>query len=80
MLGIPTAVVGAFLLLLAPWTGIALYWGVVGLIVGYLLQWIGHEIEGNDVGEWAAIKRRLGMPYIAISPRYQPFPPSNPHR
>ena len=24
---------------------------------GILLQWIGHLAEGNDLGEWAAIKR-----------------------
>jgi hypothetical protein len=23
------------------------------------------------VGEWAGIKRLLGLPYVAISPRYQ---------
>jgi hypothetical protein len=28
-------------------------------------------VEGNDVGEWAGIKRLLGLPYISISPRWQ---------
>ena len=50
-----------------PW-----YWGVGGLIVGYLLQYVGHRAEGNDVGEWAGIKRLLGLPYVAISPRWPP--------
>jgi uncharacterized membrane protein YGL010W len=66
MLGIPLAVAGLVLLFLLPW-----YWGVGGLVVGYLLQYIGHKVEGNDVGEWALIKRLLGLPYVAISPRYQ---------
>jgi hypothetical protein len=75
MVGIPTAVVGLLVLLTLPWNGLAWYWGLGGLIVGYLLQWAGHAVEGNDVGEWAGIKRLLGLPYVAISPRYQPFPP-----
>ena len=29
------------------------------------------RVEGNDVGEWAAIKRLLGLPCVAISPRWQ---------
>ena len=40
------------------------------LAVGYLLQYIGHVIEGNDMGELVLIKRMLGRPYVAISPRY----------
>jgi hypothetical protein len=71
MIGIPVAVAGVFLLLLLPWSPFPWYWGVGGLVVGYVLQWVGHQVEGNDVGEWAAIKRMLGLPYVAISPRYQ---------
>ena len=41
-----------------------------GLVVGYLLQYVGHRAEGNDVGEWAAVKRLLGLPYVGVSPRY----------
>lgn len=29
-------------------------------VVGYLLQAIGHSIEGNEVGEWILIKRIAG--------------------
>ncbi len=35
------------------------YWGTAGLVVGYFLQFVGHRVEGNDVGEWAAVKRAL---------------------
>jgi hypothetical protein len=28
-------------------------------------------VEGNDVGEWAAVKRLFGLPYVSISPRWQ---------
>src|SRR5579859_1350406 len=58
LIGIPLAVTGVVLLFFPlPW-----YWGVGALVLGYLLQWIGHLAEGNDVGEWAAIKRLLGLP------------------
>lgn len=68
MIGIPVAVAGLVLLC---WPGIDWYWGVGGLVVGYLLQYIGHRAEGNDVGEWAGIKRLLGLPYVGIAPQYR---------
>jgi hypothetical protein len=66
MIGIPMAVVGVALLFVTDW-----YWGVGAFVLGYLLQFIGHCVEGNDVGEWAGIKRMLGLPYVGIAPRYQ---------
>jgi hypothetical protein len=66
MVGIPLAVAGVVLLFFLPW-----YWGVGALAVGYFLQWVGHCVEGNDVGEWAAIKRLLGLPYVGVAPRGQ---------
>jgi Protein of unknown function (DUF962) len=71
MIGIPSAVTGVVLLFFQPW-----YWGVGALVVGYLLQWIGHQAEGNDMGEWAAVKRLLGLPYVGISPRWNPQDPT----
>jgi len=71
MIGIPLAFAGLFAFFFLPW-----YWGVGGLVVGYGLQWIGHRWEGNDVGEWAAIKRLLGLPSVAISPRFAKSPPA----
>ena len=71
LLGIPLAVSGVVLLFFWPW------WGVGAIVLGYLLQWIGHRAEGNDVGEWAAIKRLLGLPYVGIAPRWNP---DDPHR
>jgi hypothetical protein len=48
-----------------------LWWRPAGLlVVGYLLQWIGHHIEGNDMGEIILLKRWLGRPYIGVSERY----------
>ena len=66
MIGIPMTVVGIALLSFQPW-----YWGVGAFVLGYLLQFIGHCVEGNDMGEWAGIKRLIGLPYVAVSPRWQ---------
>ena len=40
------------------------------LVVSYVLQWIGHRVEGNDMGEVVLIKKLLGRPYVAVSPRH----------
>lgn len=65
LIGIPLALAGLVFLFI-DWR-----WGVGGLVVGYLLQYVGHRAEGNDVGEWAAVKRLLGLPYVGVSPRWQ---------
>ncbi len=72
MIGIPMALLAAPLLLFFfEW-----YWGVGAFVLGYLLQWIGHLVEGNDLGEWAAIKRLCGLSYVGISPRWNPVDPT----
>jgi hypothetical protein len=77
MAGIPMAMTGLVLLLLLPWYApLPWYWAAGLFVVGYFLQWVGHRLEGNDVGEWAAIKRLLGLPYVGISPRWNPDDPS----
>ncbi len=48
-----------------------LWWRPTGLIiVSYLLQWLGHRVEGNDLGEVVLLKKLLGRPYVAVSPRF----------
>lgn len=66
LVGIPLAVVGVALLFVAPWS-----YGVGAIVMGYLLQWLGHRAEGNDVGEFIPVKRMLGLPVVAIAPQYQ---------
>jgi hypothetical protein len=66
LLGIPLAVLGVCLLFTRPWEDWP--WGAGAFVLGYLLQYLGHRIEGNDVGEWAAIKRLFGLPYVGIAP------------
>ena len=72
LIGIPMTLVGIGLLFALPWN--EWYWGVGVFILGYVLQFIGHCVEGNDMGEWAGIKRLLGLPYVAIAPRTRPVP------
>ena len=66
VVGIPLAVGGLALLLLLPWS--EWYWAAAAFVGGYVLQWIGHRVEGNDMGEWAGIKRLAGLPYVGIAP------------
>ena len=68
LIGIPLALAGVVLFFVLPWE--QWYWGTATFVGGYLLQWIGHLVEGNDLGEWAGIKRLLGWPYVAVSPRW----------
>lgn len=73
LVGIPltiAAVVIAVIQLLN-WRWDLWYRPVVLLAVGYLLQWIGHFIEGNTMGELILIRKMTGKPYDAIAPRYR---------
>jgi hypothetical protein len=46
-----------------------LWWRpAVLLAVGYVLQYVGHVIEGNDMGEVILVKKLLGKPYVAVAP------------
>ena len=65
MVGIPLAVAGLPMLFVLDW-----YWGLGAIVAGYLLQWIGHKVEGNDLGEFIPVKKLLGLPYIAIAPQF----------
>jgi hypothetical protein len=67
MAGIPLAFAGVPALLLVEW-----YWGAGAIVGGYFLQWVGHRIEGNDVGEFIPVKRLIGLPVVAIAPQHGP--------
>ena len=70
MVGIPMTLVAIGLLAILPWD---MWWvSAASFVLGYFLQWVGHCWEGNDMGEWAAIKKLLGLPYVGISPRWNP--------
>ena len=72
MLGIPLAFAAVVAVFIAPqhWE-----WCLGAFAFGYLLQGVGHKIEGNDVGEFIPIKKLLGLPVVPISRRYQSPPP-----
>lgn len=36
---------------------------------GYVVQFVGHAIEGNDAGEVILIKKLLGKPYREFGPK-----------
>ena len=65
LVGIPLAVLGVVLFFCYSWHD--WYWGAGAFILGYVLQFLGHLVEGNDLGEWAGIKRMLGLPYVAVA-------------
>ena len=45
------------------------WWAAAAFVGGYVLQFIGHAIEGNDAGELIVVKRLLGRPYVEFGPR-----------
>jgi len=71
LIGIPLTLIGLGLLPFLAW-----YWGIGLFVLGYLFQFLGHLVEGNDVGELIPIKKLLGLPVVAIVPR--PNVPSTP--
>ncbi|MCH8135155.1 MAG: DUF962 domain-containing protein [Proteobacteria bacterium] len=49
-----------------------LWWRPVLLfVIGYALQWVGHRIEGNTMGELILFNKLVGLPYTTIAPKYQ---------
>jgi hypothetical protein len=64
IVGIPMTLVGIGF-------GCAAWWrtALVLFVGGYVLQFIGHAVEGNDAGELILFKRMLGLPYTAVAPR-----------
>jgi len=74
LLGIPLTVAAGLLagLQLYRWQWDLWWRPVTLLVVGYLLQAVGHRLEGNDMGEMILVKKLLRRPYRAISSRQAP--------
>ena len=69
LLGLPlTFVVTAVLVI----RGAEWWWSVSSFTVGYVLQFMGHAIEGNDAGEVVLVKKWLGRPYREFAPGREP--------
>jgi hypothetical protein len=60
LIGVPLSFVAPpiFAVLGYPW-----YVHVGCFVGGYVLQFAGHAVEGNDAGEVVFFKRMLGLPY-----------------
>lgn len=64
VVGVPLTFVCSIVLLILQ----QLEWAAAAFVGGYVLQIIGHAIEGNDPGELILIKRALGKPYQEFAP------------
>ena len=65
LFGVPLTFVGTPIAVLngsPPWWALGCFFG------GYLLQFVGHAVEGNDAGEVVFLKKRLGMAYTEYGP------------
>lgn len=65
LIGVPMTFVASvvFLCRHEPW------WALGAFVGGYVLQFAGHAIEGNDAGETILVKKALGLPYVDIVPK-----------
>jgi hypothetical protein len=68
LVGVPLTFVAsvAMLLLGRPW------WALGFFVAGYVLQFLGHAVEGNDAGETVLVKKWLGRPYVEFGPLHKP--------
>ena len=62
VVGLPVTFVVPVVLLLA---GLS-WWALASFAIGYVLQFVGHAIEGNDAGETIVVKKLLGRPYVDV--------------
>ena len=74
MLGIPPTIIGVLLMpIYVVLMSVSLF--VLALVLfcgGFLVQFLGHALEGSDPGEIILIKRKLGLPYVEIAPSRKP--------
>lgn len=73
IVGVPLTFLGSAVFLLQErWL-----WAAACFAGGYVLQFIGHAIEGNDAGEVILIKKALGRPYVEFGPPRRSSKPSS---
>ena len=65
VIGLPVTFVLPVILLVEGETA----WASVSFVVGYLFQFAGHAIEGNDAGEVILVKKLAGRPSIDVVDR-----------
>ena len=69
-IGIPPTILGVFLVPIYIYClSIAIFLFALALFVGgYLVQFLGHALEGTDPGEIIYFKRKLGLNYVEFAP------------
>jgi len=74
MVGIPPTVLGVLLIPVYLYAlSLPTFLFAVSLFVGgYLLQFLGHAVEGTDPGEVIYFKRKLGLSYVDVAPPRRP--------
>lgn len=70
MIGIPPTVLGVLLIpVYITQLSLSIFLFALALFVGgYLVQFLGHALEGTDPGEIIVLKRKLGWSYVDIAP------------
>ena len=70
MLGIPATILGVLMIpIYVTLLSIPLFLFALAMFVGgYMVQFLGHAVEGTDPGEVIWFKRKLGLPYVDIAP------------
>ncbi len=63
LVGMPLTVIAVLLALLGH-----VWWALALFVGGYLVQFLGHALEGTDPGEIILLKRQLGWSYVDIAP------------
>ncbi len=64
-IGVPLSFIVAPVVAIA---GADWYWHVGCFVSGYVLQFAGHAVEGNDAGEVVFVKKMLRLPYNEYAP------------
>src|SRR5438552_245065 len=70
LIGIPPTILGVLLVPVYVYClSIAIFLFALALFVGgYLIQFLGHALEGTDPGEIIYFKRKLGWSYVEFAP------------
>ena len=74
MFGIPPTIIGVLLLpIYVVLMSVTLFlFALVLFVGGFLIQFLGHALEGSDPGEIILIKRKLGLSYVEVAPGRKP--------
>jgi uncharacterized membrane protein YGL010W len=70
MVGIPPTILGVLMIpIYVLLVSVPLFLVALALFVGgYLIQFLGHALEGTDPGEIILLKRKLGRSYVDVAP------------